>query len=130
MAKSPPGRSVGQIAIVDDDAPTRVALARLLRAHGIACQAYSSARDFLASLPSATPACLIVDVDMPEMSGLDLQVALLKLGIHIPTVVITGVPDESVAARAASLGAHTLLSKPVGRDALMAAIDSAIGRRS
>ena len=79
----------GHVAIVDDDASMRVALARLLAVHKIDCRTYPSARAFLASLPSAMPICLILDVDMPEMTGLDLQRELLRLSVQIPTIVIT-----------------------------------------
>jgi FixJ family two-component response regulator len=88
----------GYIAIVDDDAPIREALARLLRAHGIKSRSYPSARAFLKALPSDMPDCLIVDINLPEMTGLELQRELLNLGIHIPTIVITGVDEESIAA--------------------------------
>jgi len=96
----------GHVAIVDDDASTRAALAQLLAAHKIDCRTYPLARAFLAALPSAMPFCLIVDVNMPEMTGLDLQRELLQLGIHIPTIVITAV-------------------EPLTREELMAAINSA-----
>ena len=113
------------VAIVDDDASMRVALARLLHAHGIDARGYPSARAFLAVLPTTMPWCLILDVDMPGMTGLDLQRELLRLGVHVPTVVITGVGDETIAASAKALGAIAFLSKPFSRDALMAAINVA-----
>jgi FixJ family two-component response regulator len=116
----------GHVAIVDDDAFTRRALARLLSVHNIDCRTYPSARAFLAALRSTMPVCLIVDVNMPEMTGLDLQRELLTLGVHLPTIVITANPDESIASRAASLGAATLLPKPFAKEALMAAIESAV----
>jgi FixJ family two-component response regulator len=112
------------VAIVDDDASTLTAL-RLLRLHGIGSRSYPSARAFLTALPSAVPDCLIVDVNMPEMSGLDLQRELLTRGVHIPTIVITAVDDDSVAATAASPGAADFLLKPLMRERLMAAINSA-----
>ena len=118
----------GYIAIVDDDAPLREALARLLRAHGIKSRSYPSARTFLKALPSDMPDCLIVDINMPDMTGLELQRELLNLGIHIPTIVITGVDEENIAAAAASLGA-LFLPKPVAREALMAAIDWAVKKK-
>jgi FixJ family two-component response regulator len=76
------------------------------------------------------PDCLIVDVNMPEMTGLDLQRELLKLGVHVPTVVITAVEDEGVAADAKSLGAEAFLIKPMNNESLMAAINSAVEKRS
>jgi FixJ family two-component response regulator len=76
------------------------------------------------------PICLIVDVNMPEMSGPDLQCELLKLGVHIPTIIITAIEDESVAARTASLGAAAFLTKPLTGEALIAAIRSAAKKRN
>jgi FixJ family two-component response regulator len=116
----------GYVAIVDDDLSTRQAIARLLRRHGINAESYPSARAFLAVLPSAMPDCFVVDVNMPDMSGLDLQRELQMRGVHIPTIVITANADENVASSATSLGAATRLPKPLAREALMAAIKSAV----
>ena len=115
----------GYVAIVDDDASLREALARLLRVQGINSRNYPLARAFLEALPSHTPDCLIVDVKMPDMTGIELQGELLNNGVRIPTIVITASEDKSIAASAASLGAVAFFFKPVPRDALMAAINSA-----
>jgi len=117
------------VAIVDDDASTRTALARLLRVNRIDCRTYPSARAFLLALPLRTPDCLIVDVNMPDMTGLDLQRELLKLGVHVPTIVITAIDDQLISDSARSLGAEAFLAKPVGQDALMAAINLTVKRR-
>src|SRR6516165_9482441 len=93
----------GYVAIVDDDASTRKALARLLRVHGINSRSYPSARIFLEGLSSGMPVCLIVDVNMPEMTGIELQRELLDRGIRIPTIVITGSNDKSRVAWGCSL---------------------------
>ena len=93
----------GYVAIVDDDASMRKALARLLRIHGINSRSYPSARVFLEGLSSGMPDCLIVDVNMPEMTGVELQRELLNRGVHIPTIVITASNDKSIAASAAGL---------------------------
>jgi FixJ family two-component response regulator len=119
----------GYVAIVDDDASMRKALARLLRIHGINSRSYPSARVFLEGLPSGRPACLIVDVNMPEMTGIELQRELLNRGVRIPIIVITASNDKNIAASAASLGAAGFFLKPVPRDALMAAINSAKKRQ-
>jgi len=113
------------VAIVDDDANMRMALTRLLRTHGIDARPYPSGVAFLAALPEAKPYCIIVDVHMPGMSGLDLQRKLLKLGVHIPTIVISGLSDEDVAATARRLGAIAFFSKPMAGEALVAAIAAA-----
>jgi FixJ family two-component response regulator len=115
----------GYVAIVDDDASMREALARLLRVHGINSRNYPSAHAFLEALPSYMPNCLIVDVNMPDMTGIELQSELLNRGVCIPTIVITAFDDKNIAASAASLGAAAFFLKPVPRDALMAAINSA-----
>ena len=115
----------GYIAIVDDDASMREALARLLRVQGINSRNYPSARAFLEALPSHMPDCLIVDVNMPDMTGIELQCELLNCDVRIPTIVISASDDKSIATSAASLGAVAFFLKPVPRDALMAAINSA-----
>src|SRR6516164_7085825 len=115
----------GYVAIVDDDASMREALGRLLRVQGINSRNYSSARAFLEALPSHTPDCLIVDVKMPDMTGIELQGELSNHGVRIPTIVITASDDNSIAASAASLGAVAFFLKPVPRDALVTAINSA-----
>ena len=120
----------GYVAIVDDDASMREALARLLRVHGINSWNYPSARAFLEALPSHMPDCLIVDVNMPDMTGIELQCELLNCDVSIPTIVITASDDKSIAASAASLGAVAVFLKPVPRDALMAAINSAKKRHN
>jgi FixJ family two-component response regulator len=119
----------GYVAIVDDDVSMRVALARLLRMHGINSQSFASARALLNAVSSTqssdTPNCLIVDVNMPDMNGIELQRELLNRCTSIPTIVITASDDKGIAASAASLGAVAFFLKPVPRDALMAAINSA-----
>jgi FixJ family two-component response regulator len=116
----------GYVAIVDDDASIREALRRLLRAHGIKSLDYPSARAFLEALRSNMPDCLIVDVNMPHMNGIELQCELLNLGVCIPTIVITASDDRGLAARAASLGAKAFFLKPLSRDTLIEAISSAM----
>lgn len=116
------------VAIVDDDSSVRDALARLLRVHGLKSQTYASAHAFLEAIfiakVSDMPDCLIVDVNMPDMTGIELQRELLERGIHVPTIVITGKDNDSIAASAASLGAVAFFLKPVPRDPLMVAINS------
>ena len=119
----------GYVAIVDDDASMRKALARLLRIHGINSRSYPSARVFLEDLSSGMPDCLIADVNMPDMTGIELQRELLNRGVRIQTIVITASNDKSIAASAASLGAAAFFIKPVPRDALMQAINSAKKRQ-
>ena len=111
------------VAIVDDDSSMRVSLARLLRIHGFESRTYPSASAFLSALPGAMPFCLIVDVNMPDMTGLDLQRELRKLGAQIPTIVITGVEDKNVVAKAKSLGADAFFYKPFTQAEIIAALN-------
>ena len=83
----------GFVAIVDDDSAVRKALGRLLGASAIRSHAFASGREFLDSLPSGAPDCLIVDLQMPEMTGLELQAELTHSGARIPTIVITAHHD-------------------------------------
>jgi FixJ family two-component response regulator len=84
-----------------------------------------SGREFLAALPDGLPDCLILDLQMPEMTGLELQQHLNSKGIQIPTIVITGLRDTGVRERCASAGAIAFLPKPVEATSLLAAIDNA-----
>jgi len=110
------------IAIIDDDASVLNALTRLLRAHSFRAKAYASAREFLAALPEATPDGLILDLQMPEMSGLELLQRLTNNGVAIPTIVITAQPDAASRQRCDTLGAIAFLTKPLQDSALFAAL--------
>jgi FixJ family two-component response regulator len=115
------------IAIVDDDPSVLKALARLLRARAFEARTYTSARDFLAALPEGLPECLIIDLQMPEMTGLELQRQLNSTGIRIPTIVITAHNEAGARERCESAGASAFLSKPLQDTSLLAAIDDARG---
>ena len=84
------------IAIVDDDPAVLKALSRLLRSHAFRARTYGSGREFLAALPAGLPDCLIVDLQMPEMNGLELQQHLVSSGIEIPTILITAYADVAL----------------------------------
>lgn len=113
------------IAILDDDLFVLKALARLLRAHGFEVKTYSSAREFLAVLPAGLPECLIVDLQMPEMTGLELQCHLARSTVRIPTIVISAHNEAGARERCESAGAVAFLPKPLQAAALLAAIESA-----
>jgi FixJ family two-component response regulator len=115
------------IAIVDDDPSVLKALARLLRARALEVRTYTSARDFLTALPEGLPECLIVDLQMPEMTGLELQRHLTRSGVQIPTIVITAHNEAGARERCESAGAAAFLSKPLQDTSLLAAIDDARG---
>ena len=117
------------IAIVDDDPSVLKALARLLGAHSFATKTYLSAPQFLAALPEGLPDCLIADLQMPEMTGLELQLTLARRGVQIPTIIITAHDEAGMRARCKSAGAIAYLAKPVSDTSLFAAIDAA-GKRA
>jgi len=112
------------IAIVDDDPAVLKALSRLLRSHAFRARTYGSGREFLAALPAGLPDCLIVDLQMPEMNGLELQQHLVGSGIKIPTILITAHADVALRDQA---GLVASLRKPLQEQALVDAIDKAVG---
>lgn len=116
------------IAIVDDDPFVLKALARMLRARGLEPRTFGSAREFLASLPNELPECLIADLQMPEMTGLELQHTLYREGFRIPTIIITAHYETGVRKRCEAAGAVAFLAKPVQDTALLAAINDAATR--
>jgi FixJ family two-component response regulator len=121
-----PKKQTAYVAIVDDDASVRKALARLLRVFAIRSQTYGSAREFLDSLPSGVPECLIVDLHMPEMTGLELQGELVRTGARIPTIVITAHNETGYREQCRAAGATAYLLKPLDEHTLIAAINTAI----
>jgi FixJ family two-component response regulator len=120
-------QSTRWIAVVDDDPSVLKALRRTLRVHSFLSKTYSSAQEFLASLPEGLPKCLIVDLQMPEMTGLELHQHLVRSGIEIPTIIITAHGDSRVRERSELAGVIAVLSKPLGNTSLFQAIDLAIG---
>ena len=114
------------IAIVDDDESVRVALAGLFRSMGLATEAFASAIEFVNSEHLSQTTCLILDVMMPGMNGLELQHQLALRDHPIPIIFITGHSDESTRARALRGGAVSFLPKPFSEDALLTAVQSVI----
>ena len=117
--------AAGWIAIVDDDPDVLKGLARLLRTRSIPAKSFGSGQEFLAALRDGLPNCLILDLQMPEMTGLELQQHLVRGGIQIPTIIITAHGDIAVRERCEAAGAVAFLSKPVQDTSLFAAIDDA-----
>ena len=101
------------ISIVDDDEPYRDSMRRLIMLLGYTVEAFPSAADFLASRLLPETACLIADVNMPGMTGIELHGHLVDAGYAIPTILVTAYPDESVKDRALRGGVVSYLSKPV-----------------
>lgn len=111
------------IALVDDDPSVLKALARSMRLREMPARAYPSAREFLSSLPLGLPRCLVLDLQMPGMTGLELLQHLGRQGIRIPTIVITAHGDETLRERCRSAGATAFLPKPLNPAALFEAIE-------
>lgn len=118
------------IAIVDDDESVRAAMGGMVESFGYAPVTFESADDFLKSdkLPEAS--CLILDVQMPDMSGLELHGELLASGHRIPTIFVTAFPDKRIRERAMRAGGVCFLSKPFGRDDLLGCIQAALGQQT
>ncbi len=112
------------VFVVDDDASVRKSLDRLLSAAGYRVQTFESARAFLArpQLPAEEPQCLILDVRMPGLNGLDLQTSLRNTGSTIPIVFSTGFGDVTSSVRAMKIGAVDFLTKPIDEDELLSAV--------
>ena len=116
------------VHIVDDDSSLRTALSRLLKAAGYEVRAYSSAGDFLMGDYTDGPACVVLDVQMPGPSGLELQQALARREQPLPVVFLTGHGDIPMSVRAMRAGAADFLTKPVNRDTLLQAVQAAVAR--
>jgi FixJ family two-component response regulator len=115
------------IAIVDDDESVRLALQSLIRSVGLAAQVFDSATDFLSSANMSGVGCLVLDVNMPGMSGLALHRQLVTSGQAIPTILITANPDDTTRAEALRHGALCYLCKPFAEDDLLAWVSVALG---
>ena len=116
------------VFVIDDDASMRDAISRLLNAVGLAVRTFASARDFLSSgLPDA-PGCVVLDVRLPGLSGLDLQRQMVEVGIHFPVVFITGHGDIPMSVQAMKAGAVEFLTKPFRDQDLIDAVRLGIQR--
>lgn len=115
------------IHVVDDDESLRSALLRLLGASGYSARGYSSAGDFLLYPHEDRPGCLLLDLNMPGgPSGLELQAALRRQGVHLPVIFLTGYGDMQSSVRALKAGAVDFLTKPVERQVLLEALQRAL----
>jgi FixJ family two-component response regulator len=119
-------RDAPVISIIDDDESTRNGAVRLLRSVGFVAHAFSSAPAFLQSEQLTKTSCLISDIQMPEMSGIQLQDALRARGHDIPIIFITAFHDDKVRAQALARGAVGFLSKPFDSETLLRCLDTAL----
>jgi FixJ family two-component response regulator len=110
------------IYLIDDDASVRRALARVMNQARLAWEAYDSAESFLAAAGRAGPGCIVADMTMSGMSGLDLKVSLDSMGIHLPFILLTAHDTDESRQAARSAGASAYFRKPVDIEALLDAI--------
>jgi two-component system, LuxR family, response regulator FixJ len=120
--------STGVIAIVDDDQPFREALASVLKASGFGVITYGSAEEFLGSFGSRATSCLVLDVRLPGMSGIELQRHMIEAGKSVPIIFVTGHGDDSLRDLLMKTGAEGFLTKPVRSDMLLAKIGAVISK--
>jgi len=114
------------ISIVEDDQPFRESMKKLVRLLGYTVEAFPSAADFLASPLLPETACLVADVQMPGMTGVELHKNLIDAGYAIPTILVTAYPNEAVRNRALKNGVVCYLSKPVDDEHLERCLRSAL----
>jgi len=111
-----------RVFVVEDDPISLRAVERLLRAHGFVVDTFSSPKDFLEQPPYHGPACLVLDLSMPEMSGLDVQESMLRREDRIPTIFLSGMSDVPTTAQAMRRGALDFLVKPIDDVTLLDAV--------
>jgi FixJ family two-component response regulator len=114
------------VHIVDDDEPTRNATSRLLAAAGFETRTYANARNFLAAIKPDSAGCIVLDVRLPDQSGLDLQVVLTERDVMLPVVFMTGYAEVRDTVKAIQRGAVDFLAKPVSGQVLLAAVSRAV----
>jgi FixJ family two-component response regulator len=116
------------VFIVDDDISVRESLEALIRYAGYQAEAFASAREFLARPPAQVPSCLVLDVSLPDLNGLELQERVATDRSEMPIIFITGRGDIPMSVRAMKAGAIEFLTKPLGHDVLLSAITNALAR--
>ena len=114
------------ISIIDDDASVRVATNTLVRSLGYIAHTFASAEEFLQSSDVAETSCIVTDVQMPDMSGVDLQKHLIRKKLKLPIIFITAFPEEKIRTEVMKAGAIGFLSKPFDGPALALCIDAAL----
>src|SRR5208337_3353335 len=116
------------IAIVDDDPSAREGLSSLIRSAGLQVEIFASAQEFLARSGAEAPSCLVLDLQLPGLSGLDLQKRMAEVGLEIPIVFLTGHGNIPASVQAMKAGAVEFLTKPVDEQDLLRAIQEAVER--
>jgi FixJ family two-component response regulator len=116
------------VFVIDDDASLRESLSSLLRSIGLHVELFDSAAQFLKSKLPEVPSCLVLDVRLPGLSGLDFQAELLKNDVHVPIIFITGHGDIPMSVRAMKAGAIEFLTKPLREQDLLDAVQAGLER--
>ena len=117
------------VSIIDDDISVRVAVADIVRSMDLTAKSFASGQDFLSANSLADTACIVADVQMPGISGIELQQSLTAKGLKIPMIFITAYPDERVRDKALDGGAICFLNKPFGGPAIIECIERALSIR-
>jgi len=117
-----------RVAVVDDDPSVRRALERLLRASDFEASTFESGPALLAAVGSLRPACIIADLQMPEMTGLELHISLAEAGLRIPTIIVTAQDQGDYRQRCTAAGVAAYLLKPLDRNTVVSAISRAVGQ--
>lgn len=118
----------GLVYVVDDDASARKGVARLICSAGLTARTFTSGEEFLAAPRSKIPGCLILDVNLPGLNGLDLQKEIAETDTEVPIIFLTGHGDIPMTVRAVQAGAANFLTKPVDDDELLKAVRQALER--
>ncbi|TCJ11905.1 response regulator transcription factor [Parasulfuritortus cantonensis] len=121
---NPPPRPT--VFVVDDNVAVRDAIRWLVEQVGLPVKAYANASEFLAAYRPGMRGCLVLDIRMPGMSGIELQERLARAGVHLPVIIVTGHGDIPIAVRAMKAGAFEFLQKPFNDQALLDAIQAAL----
>ena len=116
------------INVIDDDQAVRESLAFLLTAAGLTVRTFESALAFIDSSPTTGPACIVTDVRMPGMSGIELMTDLARRGVALPVIIITGHGDVPLAVEAMKLGAFDFIEKPFDDETIIAAVRGALAK--
>ena len=120
------GKATSFIAVVDDEPPVRTMLRRVLRLADYPVQVWASGEEFLASISTALPACVVLDVHLPELDGFEVLARLRAVKVVIPVILMTASDDAEFDKRAVAAGAFRLLRKPFSSDELIEAIALAL----
>src|SRR6516162_1309109 len=122
--------SVSRVYVLDDDVSVREAVGGLIRSAGLSVKTFASAREILASLREEVPSCLVLDIQLPDINGFELQQELATKDIQIPIIFLTGHGDIPMSVRAIKAGALEFLTKPFEDEYLLEAIRGAIAQPS